>query len=320
MEHKSGPSNKSKPKGELKLVVPTDFVVKRGNGLSALHKKLFKGVVKRDEESEKKKKKKNGKALTEVKANTRSLAMVLRSERELLGMNKEHENQIDELKLMIEEKNIEAEKLKDLCLKQREEIKSLKNDVLFPDVMNCQLQELLEKQGSELKQANQLIPSLQKQVTSLTGQLQCLAYELAEVKADKYPLRGCYDSLDSSPRSPGYDQEEATNSLEFSSENTTSPGSPDDMLLKDLNPCLTPYSAKTKSKEFEYNSPDDKNLLENNLQVYHETSYSYNSCTSKISKSSDCCQCSKASNSSVRAARGSGESKYTYRKRIHNMF
>ncbi|MCD7452049.1 hypothetical protein HAX54_014889 [Datura stramonium] len=319
VEHKSGPSTKLKQKGELKLLIPTDFIAedlkktaKKGAGLSALHKKFFKGV-KRDEGSEKKK------ALTEAKANTRTLAMVLRSERELLSMNKEQENQIDELKLMLEQKNIEVEKLKDLCLKQREEIKSLKNAVLFPDLMNSQLQELLEKQGLELKQAKQLIPCLQKQVTSLTGQLQCLAYDLAEVKADKYSLRGCYDSLDSSPRSPEYDQEEAANSLEFSSENTI-PGSPDDMFLKDLNPCLTPYSAKTKSKEFEFNSPDDKNLLKNNIQVYHETSYSFNSCASKVSKSSDCCQCSQASNNSVPAARGSDESKYTYRKQIHNMF
>lgn len=73
------------------------------------------------------------------------------------------------------------EKLKDLCLKQREEIKALKNAILFPDVINSQLQDILEKQGSELKQAKQLIPTLQKQVTSLTGQLQCLADDLAEV-------------------------------------------------------------------------------------------------------------------------------------------
>lgn len=68
-----------------------------------------------------------------------------------------------------------------MCLKQREEIKSLKNAVLFPDVMNSQLEKLLQKQGSELNQAKHLIPSLQKQVTSLTGQLQCLAEDLAEV-------------------------------------------------------------------------------------------------------------------------------------------
>ncbi|XP_060186326.1 uncharacterized protein LOC132615733 [Lycium barbarum] len=319
VEHKSGPSIKSKPK-ELKLLTPVDFIAedlkktaKKGTGLGALHKKLFKGV-KRDEGNEKKK------ALTEVKGNTRTLGMVLRSERELLSMNKEQENQIVELKLILEEKNKEVEKLKDLCLKQREEIKSLKSAVLFPDVMNSQLQELLEKQGSELKQANLLIPSLQKQVISLAGQVQCLTFDLDEFKADKYSSRGCYDSLDSSPRSPEYDQEEATNSLEFSSENTI-PGSPDDMLLKDLNPCLTPYSTKRKSKEFEFNSPEDKNLLKNNIQVYHETSYSYNSCASKVLKSSsDRSQCSKAANSSIRAARGSGESKYTYRKRIHNMF
>lgn len=77
--------------------------------------------------------------------------------------------------------NEKVEKLKDLCLKQREEIKALKNAILFPDVMNSQLQDVLEKQGSELKQAKQLIPTLQRQVTSLTGQLQCLAEDLAEV-------------------------------------------------------------------------------------------------------------------------------------------
>ncbi|XP_011086257.1 uncharacterized protein LOC105168041 [Sesamum indicum] len=110
--------------------------------------------------------------------------MVLRSERELLSMNKEQEEQIAELKLLVEEKNREVEKLKDLCLKQREEIKCLKSAVFFPDVINSRLQELVEKQGSELKQAKQLIPSPQRQVTSLTGQLRCLAEDLAEVAFD----------------------------------------------------------------------------------------------------------------------------------------
>lgn len=71
--------------------------------------------------------------------------------------------------------------MKDLCVKQREELKALKDAILFPDVMNSQLQVLLEKQGFELKQAKQVIPCLKKQVTSLTGQLQCLAEDLAEV-------------------------------------------------------------------------------------------------------------------------------------------
>lgn len=34
---------------------------------------------------------------------------------------------------------------------------------------------------------------------------------------------------------------------EFSSEDVTTPGSPDDMFLKDLNPCLTPFSVKKKT-------------------------------------------------------------------------
>ncbi|KAM3280874.1 putative protein isoform X1 [Capsicum chacoense] len=269
--------HKSKAKGEVKVVVPADYAAKK-------------------------------EGLSEVEGNARSLGRVLRSERELLTMNKEQEKQINELKQMLEQKNIEAEKLKDVCLKQREEIKSLKNAVLFPDDMSFQLHELLETQRAELKQANQLIPSLQDQVTSLTEQIQCLTYDMAMVKADKYSHRGCYDSLDSSRKSPEYNQE-AANSLVFSSENTIPPGSPDDMLLMDLNPCLTPYSAKTKSKDFEFNSPDG-------IQVYHETSYSYNSSASKASKSSDCCcQCSKAADNSTGAARGSDES-----KSIHNMF
>lgn len=73
------------------------------------------------------------------------------------------------------------EKLRDLCLKQRKEIKVLKDAILFPEEMNSQLQMMLDEQGSELKHAKKLIPSLQKQVSSLTGQLQCLAEDLAEV-------------------------------------------------------------------------------------------------------------------------------------------
>ncbi|GFP80485.1 hypothetical protein PHJA_000191900 [Phtheirospermum japonicum] len=293
-----------------KFVVAADLVAadlkknaKKSSGLSGLHKKLFKGstgsgaVVKRGDESSKK-------ALTEVKSNTRTLAMVLRSERELLIMNKEQDELIAELKISLLEKNREVEKLKDLCLKQREEIKSLKSAILFPDVMNTQLQDLLEKQGSELKQAKQLIPNLQRQVTSLTGQLQSLADDIAEVKADKYSGRGLFDNNFSSPRTPSFDQDDAANSLfdqEYSSGDYTTPDSPDEMILKDLNPCLTPYYAKTKSKDFDvYNSPDDKVV--------------YNTCATKLSKSSEHCQSSKGVKGFIRTISRSGDSKRTYGK------
>ena len=101
---KSGGNNNQQPK----LIVPSDFIAqdlkkdaKRVTGLSALQKKLF-GKVGSSE------KKKEVKALTEVKGNTRTLAMVLRSERELLSMNKEQEGEIAQLKLMLEEKNKEV--------------------------------------------------------------------------------------------------------------------------------------------------------------------------------------------------------------------
>ncbi|KAF4379191.1 hypothetical protein G4B88_010585 [Cannabis sativa] len=211
----------------------------------------------------------------------------------------------------------EVEKLKDLCLKQREEIKSLKNAILFPDAINSQLQDILEKQDSELKQAKHLIPTLQRQVTSLTGQLQCIADDLAEVKADKYSGRTGFQNHNSSPRTPTFNHDDASNSLEFSSEDQASPCSPDDMLLKDLNPCLTPYYAKTRSKEFEgmgYDSPQpqDESLSENKME------FGFNSFSKKFSRSSDCCQSSKTENTINRAARRSDETKLTYGKQKHH--
>ncbi|CAA3025408.1 Hypothetical predicted protein [Olea europaea subsp. europaea] len=182
--------------------------------------------------------------------------------------------------------------------------------------MNSQLQELLEKQGSELQQAKQLIPSLQRQVTSLTGQLQYLAEDLAEVKAEKYSSGGYCDDHVNSPRTPSYDQDEETNSLfgnEFSSGDYTTPGSPDDMFLKDLNPCLTPNYAKTRSKEFDaYNSPDE--VFKSNMQNCN----GFNTCTRKLSKSSDRSQCSKTGSGSIRVAWRSDESKCNYRKPMNN--
>ncbi|KAF9612477.1 hypothetical protein IFM89_000225 [Coptis chinensis] len=176
-------SNKTNPG----LFIPADIIAedmkKTGvsNKVSSFSRKLFhKGGKDKSEV----------KALSEVKSNTRTLAMVLRSERELLNQNKEYENEIGEFKFILEEKNREVEKLKDLCLKQREEIKALKSAILFPDVMNSQLQGLLQKQGSELEQAKQVIPTLQRQVTSLPGQLQCLADDLAEVQPS-FPIWTC---------------------------------------------------------------------------------------------------------------------------------
>ncbi|KAK7332418.1 hypothetical protein VNO80_29170 [Phaseolus coccineus] len=304
---------KSSSATATRLIIPSDLLVqdlkkdsKRVAGFSALQKKLFgKGG------SEKKEK---VKALTEVKNNTRTLAMVLRSERELLSINKEHDEQISHLNQMLEDKNKEVEKLKDLCLKQREEIKSLKNAILFPDVMNSQLQELLEKQGSELKQAKLVIPALQQQVFSLTGQLQTLAEDLAEVKADKYSAKAGLLGYGSSPRTPTHVREDACNSWEFSSDDQS-----DDLLLKDLNPCLTPCNAKSRSKEFEGRGSGsilDESLSEDDAKVYPEMNFS--SHDHKFSKSSDCCHNSSKRNFATKAGRRSDESKLAYGGRMNH--
>ena len=71
---------------------------RKGTSFKGLHKKLF-GTGNETTVFDSKKKK-EVKALTKVKENTRTLAMVLRSERELLGMNKKQEMEISQLKFM----------------------------------------------------------------------------------------------------------------------------------------------------------------------------------------------------------------------------
>ncbi|KAK6917859.1 hypothetical protein RJ641_018610 [Dillenia turbinata] len=348
MDKKSMPNNMTSNQNNTSFV-PADFIdedlkktARKGTNFAGLHKKLFsKGSSSSSSET-----KTTRKALTGVKENTRTLAVVLRSERELLSQNKELDAKISELKLMIEEKNREVARLKDLCLKQRDEIKGLKSAILFPDVMNSQLQEILERQGWELKQAKQVIPNLQRQVSSLSGQLQYLADGLAEVKAEKYSASGGLEGYANSPSTPSLSYEqEALNSLvstgkllvlapfkdlhvflfydvhgyinnftqELSSEDPTTPASPDDMFLKDLNPGLTPYYPKTKSKEFEmldYDPPPRERGSEKNVQDCREIG-------KKLSGSSDQCKSSFPRNPMAGVGRRTDESKLTYERQMY---
>lgn len=86
---------------DLKNPTSGSGLAKKATPLGALHKKLFRAGKRDEAKSERK-------ALTEVKGNTRTLAMVLRSERELLSLNKEQETRISELKLMVEDRNREV--------------------------------------------------------------------------------------------------------------------------------------------------------------------------------------------------------------------
>ncbi|KAF8376746.1 hypothetical protein HHK36_005787 [Tetracentron sinense] len=315
MEKRSNPKATA---NQTALVIPADFIAEdlkktraKCSNLTDFHRKLFQKGSSATGRNEMK-------ALTEVKSNTRTLAMVLRSERELLNQNKEYETEIAELKLMLEEKNRDDEKLKNLCLKQREEIKSLKSAILFPEVMNSQLHELLEKPGLELESAKQVIPALKRQVASLTSQLQSLAEDLVEVKADKSAFRACFKGHVSSPTMSVYDQE-AANSLEYSSAYLITAGSPDDMLLKDLNPCLTPH-VKTKSEEFEemmgQDSPHEELLFGDKTQEFQEKFFSTHG--GKLSKSSEYCQRPSLGRAAARAARRSNENKCTNGKPMHH--
>lgn len=72
----------------------------KGSNLSTLHRKLFQKGKSSDAVP--------AKALTEAKLNTRTLAMVLRSERELLDQNREHESVILKLQSQLEDKEREV--------------------------------------------------------------------------------------------------------------------------------------------------------------------------------------------------------------------
>ena len=113
MEKKSSSSSSTKA---VKLVIPSDVIgddlkktARKGTSFTGLHRKLFGNGNETAAFEDKKKKK--VKALTEVKENTRTLAMVLRSERELLGMNKEQEMEIAQLKFLLEEKSTEVSQI-----------------------------------------------------------------------------------------------------------------------------------------------------------------------------------------------------------------
>eukprot|EP01018_Ginkgo_biloba_P003749 Gb_17179 [translate_table: standard] len=266
--------NKGKPvvSNATTLVVPSDFIAEdlkkasaKSAKLTSLQKKILQKVSGKSGTPSSQKK-----MLTESKS-TRPLSVVLKSEQELLQQNQQYEMEIEELQQMLRSKNAEVEDLrsmglmlKELCSKQQEEIQALKG--AFPASLKdaSQLRELLEKQGAELKQSRLVIPNLQDQVTSLTGQLQSLAEGLAEVKADKDAMRAYFDGRVSTPRTPVVDQE-AEDSKEFCTSDPTTPVSQEDMILKDMNPCLTPYYARTKSQEYEvigYGLTDEEQLAE----------------------------------------------------------
>ncbi|KAG0447425.1 hypothetical protein HPP92_028363 [Vanilla planifolia] len=264
MENRS--NSKAGTAKRMELAIPADVVsqdLKRtapkgsGGGFSGLQHKLFGRKELADRTSRK--------ALSEANGNTRTLGMVLRSERELLAQNKEYKDEISKLRLLLLEKNKEVwefyfnklqiaicfltliswdkvEKLTDLCLRQRDEIKALKDAILFPDAMNHQLKNLFERQSCELEEAKKIIPSLQKQVSSLTGQIQCLADDLAEVKAENYASKNCPNEQFHSPRTPTYNKA----SLKALGHNYGDPSQIDD----DINPCLTPCFSKMKSKGY----------------------------------------------------------------------
>lgn len=75
-----------------------------GSNLSGLSKKLFQRTARPAKAAPTEK----IKALCEVKENTRTLGMVLRSERDLLNQNKAYEDEIAELRLVVEERDREV--------------------------------------------------------------------------------------------------------------------------------------------------------------------------------------------------------------------
>lgn len=275
--------DKKPPSAKARLPVPPAAVAAAaktngGGKLPGLSRKLFQKGSSADAAAAKK-----TKALTDVKnggnnANTRTLAMVLRSERELLAQSQVQEDEIAALRLQLENKDREVERLKDLCLRQREEIRTLKDAVLFPDA------------ESEPEPDRRL----RDEISTLTSQIQCLAQELAQVKAEKHSARAGFDDdgYCSSPGTPGFNEETAF-SLECSIGEAETPnyGSPDEMFSKDLNPCLTPCIVKSKSDvsaQFQSSSHFTKESNGSHCSSSKaRADRSYNSFGKPMSKSSD---------------------------------
>ncbi|KAL5698197.1 hypothetical protein ACHQM5_029267 [Ranunculus cassubicifolius] len=87
--------NKSNPKPTSLFIPEPDLIIaQKKKTFPSFHRKLFQ------------KENKPPLALTEVKSNT--------SERELLNQNRDFQSQITELNLLLDDKNTEVEKLKDL--------------------------------------------------------------------------------------------------------------------------------------------------------------------------------------------------------------
>jgi len=164
--------DKKPPSSKNQLPVPpaAAAAAAKNNGggkLPGLSRKLFQKASSTEAAAPRK-----TKALTDVKNggnndNTRTLGMVLRSERELLAQTKAQEDEIAGLRLQLENKDREVERLKDLCLRQREEIRALKDAVLFPDA---------EPEPEPDRR-------LRDEISTLTDQIQCLAQELAQVRS-----------------------------------------------------------------------------------------------------------------------------------------
>lgn len=112
MEKKSSSSSRA-----VGLVIPSDVIAedlkktaRKGGNFGGLQRKLFGGKIENEKKSEVK-----ALPLREVKGgggnnnvNARTLAMVLRSERELLNANKEQCIEISQLKMLLQEKNNEV--------------------------------------------------------------------------------------------------------------------------------------------------------------------------------------------------------------------
>ncbi|ONM56263.1 hypothetical protein ZEAMMB73_Zm00001d021076, partial [Zea mays] len=98
------------------------------------------------------------------------------------------------LRLQLENKDREVERLKDLCLRHWEEIRTLKDVVLFLHV---------EPEPEPDRR-------LQDDISTLTDRIQCLAQELAQ-EAEKHSARSCFDEdgYCSSPRTPGFNEDTA---------------------------------------------------------------------------------------------------------------
>ncbi|CAN5952198.1 unnamed protein product [Sphagnum jensenii] len=132
----------------------------------------------------------------------RRLSQVLRSENAVLEQNQQYLKELQQLREQIAQKDQEVERLtsagmllKQLCTTQGEELKALKE--AFPALLK-EMSELRDTHGKQERESDtaQRVVTLQDEISSLQGKIECLTADLKQARAVSSKLAECLDKTE----------------------------------------------------------------------------------------------------------------------------